>query len=153
MAPRKTMEKKYMSHVRLAAAALCVALLAAPAWAQGARPAPAKPPAPETIESFRGAPFPQQTGADIFTGVCQGCHMHDAMGATGAGKYPALANNKNLAVAGYPIGIVLHGQKAMPPFKDYFNDEQIANVVNYIRTNFGNHYTDKVTAADVKTQR
>jgi mono/diheme cytochrome c family protein len=26
-------------------------------------------------------------------------------------------------------------------------------VVNYIRTNFGNHYTDKVTPADVKAQR
>ena len=146
-----------MSHVRLAAAVLFAALLAAPAWADTAGAtitSPAKPaPAPENIESFRGAPFPQQTGADIFTGVCQGCHMHDAMGATGAGKYPALANNKNLAVAGYPVGIVLHGQKAMPPFKDYFNDEQIANVVNYIRTNFGNHYKDKVTPADVKSQR
>jgi mono/diheme cytochrome c family protein len=147
------MEKKYMSHVRLAAAALFAALLVAPAWAQ--TPAPAKRPAPaqESFESARGGMFPQQSGADIFHGVCQGCHMPDAKGAVGAGMYPALANNKNLATAGYPVGIVIHGQKAMPPFGDYFTDEQIANVVNYVRTNFGNHYTDKVTAADVKAQR
>jgi hypothetical protein len=29
----------------------------------------------------------------------------------------------------------------------------VADVVNYIRTHFGNHYTDKVTAAEVKTMR
>ena len=146
-----------MSHVRLAAAALCVALLAAPAWADTAGASMAsskpKPAAPETIESFRGAPFPQQTGADIFHGVCQGCHMPDAKGAVGAGAYPALAKNNHLEVAAYPISVVIHGQKAMPPFARYFTDDQIANVVNYIRTNFGNHYSDMVTPTDVKAQR
>jgi mono/diheme cytochrome c family protein len=104
-------------------------------------------------QEVRAGSFPQQSGEDIFKGVCQGCHMLDAKGAVGAGKYPALASDKNLEVAAYPIGVVLHGQKAMPWFSDYFSDEQVANVVNYVRTHFGNNYADKVTAADVKQQR
>jgi mono/diheme cytochrome c family protein len=106
-----------------------------------------------SAQEVRAGDFPQKTGEEIFKGVCQGCHMPDAKGATGAGTYPALASNKNLAVAGYPVGVVLHGQKAMPWFSDYFSDEQVANVVNYVRSHFGNHYTDMVTAADVKKQR
>jgi mono/diheme cytochrome c family protein len=33
------------------------------------------------------------------------------------------------------------------------NDQQVADVVNYVRTNFGNKYKDKVTAADAKATR
>ena len=79
--------------------------------------------------------------------------MPDAKGAVGAGAYPALAKNENLETAGYPVAIVLKGQKAMPAFGAYFTDQQIADVVNYVRTHFGNHYSDKVKPADVKNQR
>jgi mono/diheme cytochrome c family protein len=41
----------------------------------------------------------------------------------------------------------------MPPFGPFLSDAQLAAVVNYVRSHFGNHYTDKVTAEDVKTQR
>jgi mono/diheme cytochrome c family protein len=34
-----------------------------------------------------------------------------------------------------------------------FSDQQIADVVNYVRTHFGNNYKDKVTPADVKSAR
>ena len=104
-------------------------------------------------QEIRAGAFPQQTGEDIFKGVCQGCHMPDAKGATGAGKYPALAANTKLETAGYPVSVVLHGQKAMPWFSDYFTDTQVANVVNYVRSHFGNHYTDQVKPADVKQAR
>jgi mono/diheme cytochrome c family protein len=106
-----------------------------------------------SAQEVRAGSFPQQTGEEIFKGICQGCHMPDAKGATGAGTYPALASNPHLAVAGYPVSVVLHGQKAMPWFSGSFSDEQVANVVNYVRSHFGNHYTDMVTAADVKKQR
>lgn len=94
-----------------------------------------------------------QSGRDIFRNLCQGCHMPDAKGAAGAGMYPALAGNKNLETAGYPVAVVLHGQKGMPWMGEYLTDVQVANVVNYIRTNFGNHYTDAVTPNVVKQQR
>ncbi|HEY2009181.1 MAG TPA: cytochrome c [Rhizomicrobium sp.] len=129
-------------------AALAFVMLAAPALADTAAPTP--PPAPRNA---RGGHFPMQGGEAIYKGVCQGCHMPDAKGAVGAGMYPALAENPKLEEAGYPLGVIINGQKAMPPLGAYFNDAQIADVVNYIRTHFGNHYTDKVTAAEVKTMR
>ena len=33
------------------------------------------------------------------------------------------------------------------------SDEQVAAVVNYVRTHFGNNYQDVVTAADAKAAR
>jgi mono/diheme cytochrome c family protein len=93
------------------------------------------------------------TGKAVFEGICQGCHMPDAKGAVGAGMYPALAGNAKLKVAAYPILVVTRGQKAMPEFGSSLTDAQIAGVVNYIRTNFGNANKDAVTEAQVKAMR
>jgi mono/diheme cytochrome c family protein len=101
----------------------------------------------------RSPPYNFQGGEAVFKNICQGCHMANAEGAVGAGMYPALAKNAKLEVAGYPVAVIVHGQKAMPPFGGLLSDQQIAEVVNYVRTNFGNSYKDKVTAADVKAQR
>ena len=101
----------------------------------------------------RGGPFSFQGGQAIFTNVCQGCHMPQAQGAVGAGMYPALAKDAKLEVAGYPVAVVTHGQKAMPAFGNLLTDQQIADVVNYVRANFGNKYKDKVKPEDVKAQR
>jgi mono/diheme cytochrome c family protein len=101
----------------------------------------------------RGGPYDFQGGKAIYTNVCQGCHMPDAKGAVGAGMYPALASNAKLETAGYPVSIVTHGQKAMPAFGALLNDQQIADVVNYVRTSYGNKYKDKVKPEDVKAQR
>jgi mono/diheme cytochrome c family protein len=102
---------------------------------------------------YFGKIYPQQTGEGLFKNLCQGCHMPDARGAIGAGAYPALAHNPRLIAANYPITVVLHGQRAMPPFDDSLSDDQVANVINYVRTHFGNQYRDKVTPALVKAQR
>ena len=101
----------------------------------------------------RGGPYDFKGGQAIYTNVCQGCHMPDAKGAVGAGMYPALAKNAKLETAGYPVAVITHGQKAMPSFGTLLNDQQVADVVNYIRTNFGNSYKDKVKPEDVKAQR
>jgi mono/diheme cytochrome c family protein len=98
-------------------------------------------------------PAPEVSGKEIYEGICQGCHMPDAKGAQGAGLYPALAGNRKLAAKSYPALVVARGQKAMPEFGTSMSDQQIANVVNYIRTNFGNSYTDAVAPADVKLVR
>ena len=101
----------------------------------------------------RGGPYDFKGGQAIYTNVCQGCHMPDAKGAVGAGMYPALAKNEKLETAGYPIAVITHGQKAMPSFGALLNDQQVADVVNYIRTSYGNKYTDQVKPEDVKAQR
>lgn len=96
--------------------------------------------------------YPEQTGEAIYKGICQGCHMPDAKGAQGAGIYPALAGNKKLAAKAYPALVIVRGQKAMPSF-GAFSDTQVANVVNYIRSNFGNSFADTLTPEEVKPLR
>jgi mono/diheme cytochrome c family protein len=100
-----------------------------------------------------GFRFSEQSGAELFASVCQGCHMPDGNGATGAGSYPSLAGNKNLEAGGYPVTIVVTGQRAMPAVGAMMSDDQVAAVVNYLRTHFGNDYPDAVTAADVRSVR
>jgi mono/diheme cytochrome c family protein len=100
-----------------------------------------------------GYRFVEMSGEELYDNVCRGCHMSDAKGATGAGSYPSLAANPNLQAAGYPITMVMRGRRGMPPFGDMMNDAQIAAVVNYLRTHFGNSYTDVVTAQDVRDAR
>ena len=90
------------------------------------------------------------TGEQVFQQVCQACHMADAKGATGAATVPALAGNTHLANAGYPITMVLYGRGAMPSLTFMLTPAQIANVVGYVRTHFGNNYPGTVTEADVK---
>ncbi|MGB3877296.1 MAG: cytochrome c [Shinella zoogloeoides] len=101
----------------------------------------------------QGDTFSEKTGEAIYSNVCQACHMPEGAGAVGAGKYPPLAKNENLESAGYPIYVILHGQKGMPPVGQMMTDEQVAAVVNYVRTHFGNDYKDAATAEDVKDAR
>ncbi|KIU46464.1 MULTISPECIES: cytochrome c [Bradyrhizobium] len=100
-----------------------------------------------------GFRFVEMTGEELFGNVCQGCHMPDATGATGAGTYPSLAGNKNLESGSYPIDLVINGRRGMPPFGDMMTDGQVAAVVNYLRTHFGNSYQDAVTTKDVQDAR
>ncbi len=109
--------------------ALPLILLAAPALA--AEPA---------------APHP---GEETYRNVCQACHLADARGAVGAGRITGLAGNRNLAYPDYPIAVVTGGKGAMPWFRGTLTDQQIADVIGYVRTHFGNRYKAPVTAAQV----
>ena len=100
-----------------------------------------------------GYRFVEMTGEELFANVCQGCHMPDATGATGAGTYPSLAGNKTLEAGSYPIFLIVNGRRGMPAFGDMMNDGQVAAVVNYVRTHFGNDFQDAVTAKDVQDAR
>ena len=108
------------------------------------------------------APLATIDGGEIYQVLCQGCHMPDAMGAHGAGKYPALAKDPALTSSTYVALTLLAGRSNMPAFgikhgagAMFFSPtalgyEQIAAVTNYVRTHFGNHYTDRIKAADVE---
>jgi mono/diheme cytochrome c family protein len=126
-----------------AAAVALIALLLSPCAAQAQSAAHFSP-------FFR---FTEQSGEQLFANVCQGCHMQDAKGAVAAGTYPSLAGNSKLEAGGYPVYVVVRGQRAMPSFGAMMNDDQVAAVVNYLRTHFGNDYRDAVTAEDVKAVR
>ncbi len=84
----------------LAAAAMLIALPAA------AQPQP----------MVKDGKFVMKDGEAIYRNVCAACHMPDAKGAEGAGKYPALAADPRLAAAAYPIRMVVRGEKGMPAF-------------------------------------
>ncbi|WP_262273451.1 c-type cytochrome [Microvirga yunnanensis] len=137
--------KRAMSAYGLAATLLVTC--AASATAQQA----AQPSAEPRLSPTRV--FAHKSGEALFNSVCAACHMPGGKGASGAGVYPALASNPKLEAAGYPITVVLHGLKGMPPVGKMMTDEQVAEVVNYVRTHFGNSYEDKVTAQEVTQSR
>jgi mono/diheme cytochrome c family protein len=97
--------------------------------------------------------FTEPDGEAIYRNVCAGCHMPDGRGAIGAGAYPSLVRNAKLEAVGYPLSLVVSGRKAMPAFGQAMTDAQVAAVVNYVRSNFGNAYADAVSADDVKAAR
>jgi mono/diheme cytochrome c family protein len=111
--------------------------------------------------SYSRTTFSSANGEVVFRSICQGCHMPDAKGAKGAGTYPALTDNPRLASPNYMAAVILNGRRDMPSFapkagpKDRFfddatlTDEQIAGVINYIRTHFGNRYDDHISAQEV----
>jgi mono/diheme cytochrome c family protein len=105
---------------------------------------------PSLSAGFR---FAETSGEELFANVCQGCHMQDGGGATGAGNYPALAKDSSLEARAYAVHVVVRGQRAMPPIGSMMSDDQVAAVVNYVRTHFGNQYPDPVTAEDVRLAR
>jgi mono/diheme cytochrome c family protein len=100
-----------------------------------------------------GFKFSEQSGEALYKSVCQACHMPNGEGATGAGSYPSLANDAALGTYGYPVYVVVFGKRAMPPFGDMMSNDQVAAVVNYVRTHFGNNYPDKVTTEEIEGMR
>src|ERR1700728_2099559 len=119
-------------------------LVSGMAQAQSAGRSPAEP------ALTAGFAFTEKSGEQLFSGVCGGCHMSDAKGAAGAGTYPSLAGDSNLISSGYPVGIVVNGQRGMPAFGEAMSDDQIAAVVKYVRTHFGNSYQDAATSEEVR---
>ena len=124
---------------KIAAAAALFALgLAAPAFAQG-----------DSAGGGGTQTKVQATGEGIYNQTCAACHMKDGKGATGAATIPALAANPRLSVAAYPITIALRGKGVMPGFGEYLKPAELAQVLTYVRTHFGNSYDKPVTEADV----
>jgi mono/diheme cytochrome c family protein len=108
---------------------------------------------PTDLRFSNPARFMPQSGEALYADICQGCHMPGGVGAVGAGTYPALARNPKLAAAGYVLSLVINGRKGMPPFGGLLTDQQIAAVVTYVRTHFGNEFSEEVTAADARASR
>ncbi|MEO7205984.1 MAG: cytochrome c [Steroidobacteraceae bacterium] len=101
------------------------------------------------------------SGEQIYDHICQGCHMPGGQGAVGAGAYPKLASDKNFAAWAFVAVTVVDGRNGMPPFgypagrgmdsgPAHLSDAQIADVVNYVRSHFGNKYKAEVTAAQIR---
>ena len=152
----KTLESK-----RLPRAALLIAMLVALAMPLSAADNAADPKTPAKPAVEDTGMMGTNDGEKIYQQICAGCHMSKGQGAEGAGKYPAFAGSANMASSRYVAITMLNGRRNMPAFalprrnEFYFppvwlSDAQVANVVNYIRSNFGNSYPDPITADDVR---
>jgi cytochrome c oxidase cbb3-type subunit 2 len=102
-------------------------------------------------------------GAQLFSADCAACHQ--ATGAGLPGAFPALKDNAvvNDADPAMHIHTVLFGLQGtaiggvaysaqMPPFGGQLNDQQVAALINYERSAWGNHGRP-VTAAEVAAIR
>lgn len=86
----------------------------------------------------------QANGQALFDGTCAVCHQAGGEGMPGA--FPPLkgADVVNDDDPTLHIKIVLEGYDAlpqygaMPPFKDQFSDDEVAAIINYERTSWGN---------------
>lgn len=130
---------QYLSDADIRAMAIYLKSLA-----QGGEPEPATSEIPSSENSLLLA-----LGKTIYDTRCASCH-----GANGEGKppeYPPLAGNQSIQMASAvnPIRMVLNGgfppgtdgnptPYGMPPFAQYLSDDEVAAVVTYIRTAWGN---------------
>ena len=88
-------------------------------------------------------------GQQVYNSNCAACHGQDGAGNVG----PALAGNADLSDAQFVIGQILHDGQMMPPVGEGMTDAEIAAVINFVRSNWGNSFTDNVTADQVTAIR
>jgi len=127
-----------------------------PAIAAGAAAAPAaEPPATTGVDTAKGKA--------LFTANCAACHQANGEGLPGA--FPSLKANAVVndsdptshihtilqGLQGAKVGGVVYSSP-MPPFSGTLSDADIANIVNYERSSWGNHGTP-VTVAQVAAGR
>jgi len=107
-----------------------------------------------------------RNGQKVFQTICSACHQPDGKGSS-ALHVPPLAGSDWVQAEGANriIRIALNGvagpitvsgsqfgETAMPVFKDVLTDEQIADVLTYVRQEWGNK-AGPVKSAQVKTIR
>jgi mono/diheme cytochrome c family protein len=105
---------------------------------------------PQTVAA-KGPPDPKQVGKRLFTANCVVCHQSTGQGI--AGQFPPLAGSEwVLGEASNRLGlIVLYGLQgpvqvkgqtfngAMPAWGAQLKDEQVAAILTYIRSEWGNN--------------
>ena len=104
-----------------------------------------------TVAAGEAAAAAPADGAALFKQMCSACHQPAGQGIPGA--FPRLAGDA--FVAGDPktvATLLLTGRRAMPNFSATLSNEQIAAVLTYVRTSWGNH-APPVTVADVAKAR
>jgi cytochrome c oxidase cbb3-type subunit II len=113
-------------------------------------------------ESVQGT-YDAAKGRDLYLAQCSACHQPSGEGLPSV--FPPLQGSGvvNKDDARKHIDIVLHGMQgaraggvvyaaAMPPFADVLSDADIADIIDYERSSWGNH-GKTVTAAQVAAER
>jgi len=97
------------------------------------------------------APALAATPSALYNANCSACHQTTGKGVKGA--FPALAASPLVQGDAAPLAAtVLAGRAGMPAFKDDLSDLQLASVLTYVRTSWGNK-GKPVSASDVAAAR
>ena len=117
-------------------------------------------PPDSTLRAGRQILYPErQRGAALYLQYCSGCHQAKGQGVPG--QFPPLAGNP-VVIAPDPANIfkvVLEGvpaqgrYKPMPAFAAQLSDQQIADLVNYLRSSWGNNVPANASAANIQKLR
>lgn len=103
-------------------------------------------------------------GKAVYGRICAACHLGSGKGVPTNNIPPLAGSEIAQGDATKPISIVLHGFKGqierggasingqMAAWKDQLSDQEIADVLTYVRSSFGNSGSP-VTADEVKTVR
>ena len=77
------------------------------------------------------------TGKTLFLRNCSACHQVDGRGIPGA--FPALAANPFVQGNAVEVAsVLLTGRNGMPNFSKHLTDRDLATVVSYVRSAWGN---------------
>jgi mono/diheme cytochrome c family protein len=103
-------------------------------------PGKPRPAAPEVRPLTAEEQARYAAGQQQFTVTCQGCHQANGQGLPGVAK-SLVGSRWALSLPPQVIRIVLHGKEGemlMPPVGGSLSDEQLANVLTYVRRSWGN---------------
>lgn len=106
-----------------------------------------------TIAAAASSPSRAQEmdGKSLFLKNCAACHQSTGKGIPGA--FPALAGNKFVQGQGNDVAaVLLKGRGGMPDFSDSLSDRDIATVLTFVRSNWGNK-ADGLNETDVGALR
>ncbi|RFP10008.1 MULTISPECIES: cytochrome c [unclassified Duganella] len=79
----------------------------------------------------------EMDGKALFMKNCAACHQATGKGIPGA--FPALAGNKFVQGKGVDVAaVLLKGRGGMPDFSDSLSDQEIATILSFVRSNWGN---------------
>ncbi|OEZ54532.1 cytochrome c [Duganella sp. HH105] len=79
-------------------------------------------------------------GKALFLKNCAACHQASGKGIPGA--FPALAGNSFVQGKGAEVAtVLLKGRGGMPDFSDSLSDHEIATILSFVRSNWGNRAT------------
>ena len=117
----------------------------------------------KTESHLQNSPLQSKSaGEKVYKKLCISCHMVDGSGVPGLNP-PLIKTKYVLGDKAALIGIVLNGLEnvdidgdtytnKMPPLKTVLSDQQVADVLTYLRNSFGNK-ASAITAVEVKVIR
>jgi len=124
-------------------------------------PAAAPATAPSSVPTATAAEL--ANGKNVFTRVCAVCHQPNGQGVPGA--FPPLAGSEivdgdpnrliHIVLSGLQGPVTVRGQvynSVMPPQGPLLKDQEIADVLSYVRSSWG-HTSGPVAPADVARLR